>query len=56
MDVLWSIFLVIIIYFAACLLTAGIRSLFFRKGFKKQGFRSAFWSFFLELINPVNWL
>lgn len=56
MDALLIILLVFIFYFFICLFIAGVRFLFSTKGKRTKNFRATFWSFFLEILNPMNWL
>lgn len=55
MDILLIVFLVAIFYLIICLFIAGIRSMFSAKGKKMKNFKTTFWSFFLEILNPLNW-
>lgn len=57
MDFLWIIFLVPLIYIPAIAVTALLVAIFSgRKGNRAETFWDVFWSCFLELLNPFNWL
>lgn len=57
MDFLWVILLVPLIYIPAVAVTALLVALIAeRKGNRKALFRKNFWDFFLEMLNPFNWL
>ena len=58
MKVFRSIILVLIIYIPVIMLISFVRALFcVRKGktYAKEKFWDTFLSFFLELLNPMNW-
>lgn len=57
MDFLWIILLVPLIYLPAVAVVALLVALISgRKGNRKALFRETFWDFFLEMLNPFNWL
>ncbi len=59
MELIQIIILVLIIYIPVIALISGIRALVsIRKGktFAEEKFRDTFLHFFLELLNPFNWL
>ena len=58
MKVFLVIILVLIIYIPVIMLISFVRALFYmRKGktYAKEKFWDTFLSFFLELLNPMNW-
>ena len=58
MEVFLVIILVLIIYISAIMLISFVRALLcLRKGkaYAKEKFGDTFLSFFLELLNPMNW-
>ena len=54
-DAVLIVLLVFILYFPVCLLIAFIRALFSKKHRRKENFKNTFWTFFLEILNPLNW-
>ncbi len=59
MEIVPIIILVLLIYLAIVLLISSVRALIaVRKGAKyaKKKFKEIFWTFFSELLNPLNWL
>ena len=59
MEIIQIIILVLLIYLVIILLISFIRALIaVRKGveYAKEKFKKTFWHFFLELLNPLNWL
>ena len=55
-DVILLVILVSVLYLLLCLLIAFIRALFPGKRSRKSCFKDTFWMFFLEILNPLNWL
>ena len=55
-DVILLVILVSVLYLLLCLLIAFIRALFPGKRSRKPCFKATFWMFFLEILNPLNWL
>ena len=55
-DVILLVILVSVLYLLLCLLIAFIRALFPGKRRRKSCFKDTFWMFFLEILNPLNWL
>ena len=55
-DVILLVILVSVLYLLLCLLIAFIRALFPGKRIRKSCFKDTFWMFFLEILNPLNWL
>lgn len=57
MDFLWIILLIPLIYIPAVAVAALLITLFIgRKGNRKVIFKETFWDFFLEMLNPINWI
>jgi hypothetical protein len=59
MEIIQIIILVLLIYLVIILLISFIRALIaVRKGvsYAKKKFKETFWTFFSELLNPLNWL
>ena len=57
-EVFWIIILVLVLYIPMIILISFVRALFsLRKGktYAKEKFWDTFLSFFLELLNPMNW-
>ena len=54
--VILLVILVSVLYLLLCLLIAFIRALFPGKRSRKSCFKDTFWMFFLEILNPLNWL
>ena len=54
-DAILLILLVCILYFPLCLLIAFVRALLPGKKSRKSRFKDTFWTFFLEILNPLNW-
>lgn len=56
MDAIIAVLLGILLYTVICLIIALVRALFSKSEKRKQNFKGLFWSFFLEILNPLNWL
>ena len=57
MDFLWIILLVPLIYIPAVAVVALLTALIVgRKERRKETFKEIFWDFFLEMLNPINWV
>ena len=53
------LFLTLLIYFTIIIWIASIRAFIKMKkskGHAKRAFKDTFWHFFLELLNPFNWI
>ena len=55
-DVILLVVLVSVLYLLLCLLIAFIRALFLGIRSIISCFKDTFWMFFLEILNPLNWL
>lgn len=55
-DVILLVILVSVLYLLLCLLIAFMQALFPGKRSRKSCFKDTFWMFFLEILNPLNWL
>ena len=59
MEIVWIVFLTIFIYMAIVLVISGIRTLIAMRSGKetvKKSFMDTFRHFFIELLNPFNWI
>ncbi|WP_300137594.1 hypothetical protein [uncultured Oscillibacter sp.] len=55
-DVILLVLLAGVLYFLLCLLIAFVRALLPGKQCRRSHFKDTFWTFFLEILNPLNWL
>ena len=55
-DVILLVLLAGVLYFLLCLLIAFGRALLPGKQCRRSRFKDTFWTFFLEILNPLNWL
>ena len=55
-DVILMVIRVCVLDLVLCLLIAFIRALFPGKRSRKSCFKDTFGMFFLEILNPLNWL
>ena len=59
MEIVWIIILSVLIYLVIIFMISCMRALFSLKGVKdnvKKKFSDTFWHFFIELLNPFNWV
>lgn len=59
MEIVEIVILTLLIYLVIVLMISCIRAVFSLKGGKdnvKKKFSDTFWHFFIELLNPSNWL
>lgn len=56
MDIILAVLLGVLVYAAVCVCIAAIRAGFSKSGKRKEHFWKTFWSFFLEVLNPFQWL
>ena len=55
-DVILLVILVSVLYLLLCLLIAFVRAVLPGKRSRRSRFKDTFWTFFLEILNPLNWL
>ena len=56
MDAVIAVLLGILIHTVICLVIALVRAVFSKQEKRKRNFKGTFWSFFLEVLNPLNWV
>lgn len=56
MDVFFAVLIGALLYIILCFIIAFVRMVFSKPQKRKQGFKETFWTFFLEMLNPFNWL
>ena len=56
MNAIIAVLVGIPLYIVICLIIALVRVLLSKLEKRKQNFIGTFWSFFVEILNPLNWL
>ena len=56
MDTIFAVLIGVLLYIVLCLVIAFVRMVFTKPQKRKQGFKETFWTFFLEMLNPLNGL
>lgn len=56
MDTIYAVLIGALLYIILCFIIAFVRMVFAKPKKRKQGFKETFWTFFLEILNPFNWM
>ena len=56
MQVFLTVFIGALLYTVFRVIIAVARMVFSKSKNRKQDFKETFWTFFLEMLNPLNWL
>ena len=56
MEAILAVLLGILLYTVICVVIAFARTVFSKPQKRKQNFKDTFFTFFFEILNPLNWV
>lgn len=56
MDTIYAVLIGALLYIILCFIIAFVRMVFSKPQKRKQSLKETFWTFFLEILNPFNWM